>query len=110
MTAKRIENIIKCSKLNKDDIHQKPQYDISIVLGAHKSCVDKYVHPTRVKRAVKRQQMKVHQGYKTLWRGPLILVLSFPGIATILAFNSRTTKDLEDDDSDDYENLVTSNL
>jgi hypothetical protein len=54
--------------------------------------------------------MKVHQGYKTLWRGPLILVLSFPGIATILAFNSRTTKDLEDDDSDDYENLVTSNL
>lgn len=58
--AKRIENIIRCSKLYNDDIHHKlqSQYDSNaeLVLRVHKTCVDKYVHPKEVQKAMEHQQ------------------------------------------------------
>jgi len=58
--AKRIDNIIRCSKLYNDDIHHKlqSQYDSNaeLVLRVHKTCVDKYVHPKEVQKAMEHQQ------------------------------------------------------
>ena len=58
--AKRIENIIRCSKIYKDEIHQKLQLeydnDKDLNLKVHSSCVNKYVHPKEVERALKRQK------------------------------------------------------
>ena len=58
--AKRIENIIRCSKIYKDEIHQKLQLqydnDKDLSLKVHSSCVNEYVHPKEVERALKRQK------------------------------------------------------
>jgi hypothetical protein len=58
--AKRIENIIRCSKLYQDNIHEKLQFqfdnDKDLNLRVHRSCADKYVHPRVVDRALKRQK------------------------------------------------------
>jgi len=47
--AKRIQNIITCSQLYQDNIHEKlqPQFDsnLDLTLQAHKVCIEKYVHP-----------------------------------------------------------------
>ena len=63
--AKRIENIIRCSKIYKDEIHQKLQLqydsDKDLTLKAHSSCVNKYVHPKEVKKALKRNQSDEEQ-------------------------------------------------
>jgi len=56
--AKRIQNIIRCSQLYQDTIQKKlqPQLDRNsdIVLQAHKVCIEKYLHPKEVQKAVKR--------------------------------------------------------
>ena len=56
--AKRIQNIIKCSQLYQDSIHERLQSqfnsDSSLVLQAHKVCVEKYLHPKEVQKALKR--------------------------------------------------------
>ena len=56
--AKRIQNIIRCSQLYQDNIHEKlqPQFDRNsgIILQAHKVCIEKYLHPNEVQKAVKR--------------------------------------------------------
>ena len=55
--AKRIQNVIRCSKLYQDDVHHRLQSqfdsDSSLVLQAHKVCVEKYLHPKEVQNAVK---------------------------------------------------------
>ena len=60
VTAKRIENIIKCSKQYEDNIHvdlqTKYNSDKNLVAKAHRSCVDKYCHPHEVKKAQKHKQ------------------------------------------------------
>ncbi|KAK3890947.1 hypothetical protein Pcinc_005114 [Petrolisthes cinctipes] len=57
--AKHIENIIKITKLYKDDLPNRLQseYDenIKLVLKAHKGCAEKYLHPKELKKALKRQ-------------------------------------------------------
>ena len=56
--AKRIPNIIRCSQLYQDNIHEKlqPQFDSNsgLILQAHKVCIEKYLHPKEVQKAVKR--------------------------------------------------------
>ena len=56
--AKRIQNIIKCSQLYQDSIHERLQSqfnnDSSLVLQAHKVFVGKYLHPEEVQKALKR--------------------------------------------------------
>ena len=45
-------NIIRCSKLYQDNIHERLQFqfdsDSSLVLQAHKVSVEKYLHPKEV--------------------------------------------------------------
>lgn len=57
--AKRIENIIKSSKLYEDDRHNRLQlqYDENkeLILKAHKGCVEKYLHPKEIQKALKRR-------------------------------------------------------
>lgn len=66
LTAKRIENVIKCSKQYEDNIHEELQTnfenDRNFVVKAHRSCVDKYCHPKRVKTALKRKQTDCGEG------------------------------------------------
>ena len=56
--AKRIQNIIRCSQLYQDNIHERLQLvfdrDSSLVLQSHKVCVEKYLHPKEVQKTVKR--------------------------------------------------------
>ena len=55
--AKRIQNIIKCSQLYQDSIHERLQSqfncDSSLVLQTHKVCVENYLHPKEVQKALK---------------------------------------------------------
>ena len=56
--AKQIQNIIRCSQLYQDTIHKKlqPQLDrnCNIILQSHKVCIEKYLHPKELQKAVKR--------------------------------------------------------
>ena len=55
--AKQIQNIIRCCQLYQDNIHEKlqPQFDsnLGLILQAHKVCIEKYLHPKEVQKAVK---------------------------------------------------------
>ena len=55
--AKRIRNIIRCNQLYQDNVHEKlqPQFDSNsdLTLQAHKVCIEKYLHPKEVQKAVK---------------------------------------------------------
>ncbi len=61
--AKRIQNIIRCSQLYQDHIHERlqPEFDSdpNLILQAHKICVEKYLHPKEVQKAVKRHASEV---------------------------------------------------
>ena len=57
--AKRIENIIRSSRLYRDGVHNELQLryeaDSELYLKAYKGCVEKYLHPKEIKKALKRQ-------------------------------------------------------
>ena len=58
-TSKRIENIIRCSEIYKDCIHEKLQSEYEankdLRLFVHRTCVDTYVHPKNIQKVLKRQ-------------------------------------------------------
>ena len=70
--AKRIQNIIKCSHLYEDSIHERLQSqfnsDSSLVLQAHKVCVEKYLHSKEVQKALKRHAGNTDVSMPTLKR------------------------------------------
>ena len=70
--AKRIQNIIKCSQLYQDSIHERLQSQLnsysSLVLQAHKVCVEKYLHPKEVQKALKHHAGNTDVSMPTLKR------------------------------------------